>query len=155
MRGSGGVVLAREHRDPATGALIQEAPLGFAAAAADLTAAVGGLSPAAFRAERLVQLRRQRDRSTDDEVQRVALDKRIADIADDVGSGIALSVLGFALRYTIALQGLPAQVLDPAGALGGTIGAAPWICDLWFGAFDADTLCTFVKGSLELPFAAA
>jgi hypothetical protein len=151
VRGANGVALRREHRDAQTGELIQEAPLGFADAAADLKAALGGLAPRDFRALRRTQLEALRATASG-AVERAALDKRIRDIAENIGGGIALGVLGFALRYRIVLQGPPGVVLDPARALGGTIGTEAWIADLWFGAYDADALCTFVKGSLALPF---
>jgi hypothetical protein len=148
----GGVALQREHRAAGTGELLPAAPSGFApGAAADITAAMGGLSSTRFRLKRLHDLEAARAGATE-EVAQVALDKRIRDIDDNVGDGIAEQIMDFALRYVVVLDGPSGEVSDPAGALGGTIGLDPWTVDLWFGAFDCDTLCMFVKGTLELPF---
>jgi hypothetical protein len=150
VRGTGGVLLLREHRDLETGEYRQDPPVGFGVPDGELALATGGLAPDEFRAARRAALEELRERS-DDEVDRVALDKRIRDIDEGAG-GIAEAILGFALRYRIVMQGPWGEVRDPDGVLGGTVDLGPWIASFWFGAFDADALCFYVKGRLELPF---
>ena len=148
VRGADGLLLRREQPGgvPPSG--------GVPSAAPHIAAAMGSVPPRVFRARRHRELEAARRLATD-EVTQVALDKRLRDIDDNVGGGIAEQLMGFALGYHVVLDGPSAEVLDPAGVLGGTVSLDPWTADLWFGAFDVDALCAFVKGSLELPFAPA
>lgn len=151
IAGADGVALRREHRSLASSELVLEPPLGLVDVPDELTAVLGGLSPPAYRAARRSELAALLEQTTDD-VAGAALRKRIADIDENVGGGIAFGVLAFALRYRIVMQGPHGEVDDPGHALAGTITFAPWIADFWFGAFDADSLCTFLRGRIELPF---
>jgi hypothetical protein len=150
VRGASGIRLRREHRDLQTGELRQEPPAGLDVSPEEVAAAIAGVAPADFRAARRAALEELRD-GAQDEVARVAVAKRIRDIDDGAG-GIAEFILGFALRYRILMQGPWVEVHDPENALGGTVNLSPWIASFWFGAFDADALCTYMKGQLELPF---
>ena len=61
--------------------------------------------------------------------------------------------LGMMVSYDFALDGTP-RVLDPAGALGGTVGTSQvWSLTMWWGGYDVDTLCGYVRGTLSVPFA--
>ena len=45
------------------------------------------------------------------------------------------------------------EVRDDDAAIGGEVDRqAPWPLRTWFGGFDADALCGFAKGTLEVPF---
>ena len=140
VRGAGGLLLRRE----ATGGV---PPRGRdTTAGPHIAAAIGNVPPRVFRARRRRALQAAREQASD-EVTRVALDKRMRDFDDNVGGGIAESLIGFALGYSVVLDGPSAEVLDPAGTLGGAVSLTPWKADLWFGAFDADALCMFVRGT--------
>ena len=54
--------------------------------------------------------------------------------------------------YAFALDGTP-QVLDPSQVLGGTVGTSQdWQLAMWWGGYDVDTLCGYVRGTLSVPF---
>jgi hypothetical protein len=60
--------------------------------------------------------------------------------------------LGWRVDYRFDLSG-PAGVADEHNALGGVVGkSAPWRTQFWMGAWDADALCGYMRGKLEVPF---
>jgi hypothetical protein len=151
----GAVALQRKHLAPATDAVLAARPGG---SAPEAPAVIAGLLHNAtgpdVREQRRLALQQLVPAASGDLVAQAALAKRLRDITDDVGDGIAASALFFALPYEVVLKGASAQVRDPSNALGGTIALdEPWTVKMWFGAFDADVLCMFVKGTLQLPFA--
>ncbi len=156
----GGVILRREHRDPRTGELVGEAPVGFGAPPGEVAAALGGVCPPEFRRRRRSALEAVLS-ATEDPIQAVALRKRIADIERGLtdierrGGDIATSSLGFALSYRIVMDGPWVEVQDSDGVLGGTVDSSAWISSFWVGAWDADALCAYMKGQLDVPFQAA
>lgn len=155
--GTDGIVLRREHRDPRTSEFVADRPAGFGAPPEEVAAAIGDLGPVEFRKRRHSALEGALS-ATDDAVAQVALRKRISDIESGLveierGRGdIATSSLRFALSYRIVMEGPWVEVRDRDHALGGTVDPSPWIASFWVGAWDADALCAYMKGQLDVPF---
>lgn len=146
-----GITLRREHKDR-DGRFIAEPPVDPIDPPVDPPLEAGIGSPASFRAGRKADLERALQ-STTDETQRVALQKRIADFTRPGVAGIALNIMQFALHYRVVMTtGRWAEVHDTEQALGGTVGTLQWIASFWVGAWDADALCAFMKGRLDMPF---
>lgn len=117
--------------------------------------ATGILDYAGYRRQRLADLTTRR-RGATDPVEQAALDQRIIALDDDaILTGVRLAgeqFLGMQVSYDFALDGTP-RVLDPAGALGGTVGTSQaWALTMWWGGYDVDTLCGYVRGTLSVPF---
>ncbi|HEU5240370.1 MAG TPA: hypothetical protein VFU25_00020 [Ornithinibacter sp.] len=117
--------------------------------------ATGILDYAGYRRQRLADLVERRGSATDP-VERAALDRRITALDDDaILTGVRLAgeqFLGMQVTYDFALDGTP-EVLDPAHALGGTVGTSQtWGLSMWWGGYDVDTLCGYVRGTLSVPF---
>jgi hypothetical protein len=144
------VLLRREHRDPATGAFFLDPPVAEAVDPAEVAAVIGDAEPAEFRSRRRGCLERVLEGERD-EVRRVALKKRIVEIERAVGTIAELS-LRFALPYRIVMQGPWVEIRDPQDVLGGAVDSSPWTASFWIGAFDADALAAYTKGTVELPF---
>jgi hypothetical protein len=92
---------------------------------------------------------------TSDEVSRVAIRKRIADI--DGGEWQRLFRLGFRVEYGFDINGRP-EVHDTRELLNGTVLTSTywlpqWPIRLWMGGFDSDALCAYIRGTLDIPFA--
>ena len=117
--------------------------------------ATGILDYAGYRRQRLADLVERRGSATDP-VERAALDRRITALDDDaILTGVRLAgeqFLGMQVTYDFALDGTP-EVLDPAHALGGIVGTSQtWGLSMWWGGYDVDTLCGYVRGTLSVPF---
>ena len=117
--------------------------------------ATGILDYAGYRRQRLADLVERRGNATDP-LERAALDRRITALDDDaILTGVRLAgeqFLGMQVTYDFALDGTP-EVLDPADALGGTAGTSQtWGLSMWWGGYDVDTLCGYVRGTLSVPF---
>lgn len=117
--------------------------------------ATGILDYAGYRRQRLADLVERRGNATDP-VERAALDRRITALDDDaILTGVRLAgeqFLGMQVTYEFALDGTP-EVLDPSHALGGTVGTSQtWGLSMWWGGYDVDTLCGYVRGTLSVPF---
>lgn len=117
--------------------------------------ATGILDYAGYRRQRLTDLT-QRRASTTDPIEQAALDRRIMALDDDaILAGVRLAgeqFLGMQVTYDFALDGIP-EVMDPDGALEGTVGTSqPWRLGMWWGGYDVDTLCGYVRGTLSVPF---
>ena len=106
----------------------------------------GIADPLAFRRERCKQLQGELAAATDPIVQS-ALNQRLAQLT--VESGIQVASLGFKLTYRFDLRG-PNRAEDAQGVLGVRPGEA-WPIEFWMGAWDADALCAFTKGVLQVP----
>jgi hypothetical protein len=90
------------------------------------------------------------------ETQRVALERRISAIR--TADWRVLFRLGFRAPYSFALNGRP-EVEDEFGRLEGRPLTSPywlphWPLRFWFGGFDSDALCGYVRGTLDVPFEA-
>jgi hypothetical protein len=90
---------------------------------------------------------------TQDPVTQTALQKRIDDLNEGLDNrDIRVRILGAGLRYRLSIRG-PAEVVDQAEALGGIVGTSPpWLVEFWMGGWDADALCGYMRGSLQVPF---
>lgn len=95
-------------------------------------------------------------RQTSDLVAVLALRKRLDDIA--AGGWVRQFRLGFRVDYAFEINGR----IEVAGQehLGGTILRSPfwlprWPLRFWMGGFDSDTLCAYLRGAVDIPFAAA
>jgi hypothetical protein len=146
----GGITLRREHRDPRTGDIIQDRPIGFSRVPTKVADALGIADPRAYRTHRAEQLSDALATATDP-IERAALTKRLRDIERGVGT-IAEAALRFALPYRIVLAGPWVEIRDRDSALQGVVETSEWIADFWVGAWDADALCAYMQGRFELPF---
>jgi hypothetical protein len=104
---------------------------------------------------RLADLQAELEQTTD-EAARTALEGRIAELTFATSNPHDRRVLA---RYFVERFGFPmvgsAFVDDAKKVLGGTIDRTdPWMINFWFGAWDPDLLCMFMKGALEVPYAA-
>jgi hypothetical protein len=151
----GGVALERRHAD-ATGAFIVTPPGRPMRPPAAAAAAIGVATPAdqaRFRSTRADQLREALRAATSD-TQKAALGRRLQSFGAGSGPGnILTDSLGYALPYHYELAGLDPIVEDPNGILGPVDGHSPWTLDLVVGIWDADALCTYIVGGLQLPLA--
>jgi hypothetical protein len=119
--------------------------------------AAGIMDYAAYRRSRKRELKA--DLSEEKDIGRQeALRKRIRELEktenpDEETNMRPLRSLGWRVDYGFDLSG-PARVTDEQSALGGVIGiSAPWRTRFWMGAWDADALCGYMRGKLDVPFA--
>lgn len=125
--------------------------------APEAAAATGILDGAAYRLQRAQDLKDCLARATDP-VEKLALQKRIRWMEkdrDQPGFSLPAHVfLGMLIRYRFGLNGPPEStiVVDPENRLGGRIGTRQeWPLAFWMGAYDVDTLCGYLSGSLSVP----
>ena len=118
---------------------------------ARVAAATGIADPLAYRRRRRDLLRADLDR-TDDEVTRAALEKRIAELAITSPAKLQVWTMGAFQSYRFDLNG-PAELTDPDRRLDlETIDfEQDWPLSFWLGGWDADALCGYISGLLELP----
>ena len=124
---------------------------------AEVAEATGILDYPGYRRQRLADLTERRDGVTDP-TERAALERRITALDDDaILTGVRLAseqFLGMQVSSDFALNGTP-EALDGSNGLGGTVGTSqPWGLRMWWGGYDVDTLCGFVRGTLSVPFVA-
>lgn len=118
--------------------------------------ASGIMDYAAYRRQRRADLTRM-VKSARSEVTRMALQKRIDDLAkdDQQMTGLTLAAqqfLGLCADYQFAVNG-PLVIDDPKNKLRGTIGTSmDWPLTFWMGGFDVDSLFGYVSGVWQLPF---
>jgi len=153
-----GIRLRREHRDLATGEWAFTKSLGPFGGPI-IGEAIGVQDPVAFRQARRAALVEALATETDP-VARVALTKRISDIDrldvfdNPAAPPLTVALLLGGLQYRYVLEGPWFEVADPEDKLGGVIDGSPWVASFWAGGWDADVLCGYMKGRLELPFRA-
>ncbi|NNF57789.1 MAG: hypothetical protein HKN04_06065 [Rhodothermaceae bacterium] len=125
---------------------------------AEVAAATGITDPIAYRTRRREQVKARLQEATD-EVERAALGLRLRELdlspnpeREEQGEGTD--------RRTLALGGIQtrnfpltgeATVEDAEGILGPVDTDAPWPTTFWFGGWDCDVLCSYVKGVLVVP----
>lgn len=122
---------------------------------AEVAEATGILDYAGYRRDRLAALIERRKTATD-AVEQAALERRITALQDDaILTGVRLAseqFLGMQVTYDFVLDGTP-EVVDDDGDLGGTVGTSQtWGLTMWWGGYDVDTLCGYVRGTLSVPF---
>jgi hypothetical protein len=119
--------------------------------------ATGLLDYTEVRRQRLRDLEAQLESATDP-TTRLALGKRIGAIRADAIMGgqqlAATQFMGMRASYAFPLNDR-AHVDDPDNRLGGTVGRSQlWPVAFWFGGYDVDALCGFMRGQLSVPFRA-
>jgi hypothetical protein len=147
IRGGSARIIGRDPIDLTDPAEIgRRQPNDFIANSPAVAAATGIVDRAAFRLNRRTQLTADLVRTTDP-IERAALQKRI----DELGmASIRLTSLGFQLTYEFELRG-PNDWQDTGGIPGAPNGGNPrWSTRYWLGAWDADSLCGFVHGTLQV-----
>jgi hypothetical protein len=125
---------------------------GEAVERAEIADATGIMDYAGYRRERKEKLEVDLEQMGDP-VIRAALQKRIDDLEESLEKrDIRVGILGASLIYRFAIRGA-AQVVDERDALRGVIGTSPpWPIEFWVGGWDADALCGYMRGSLQVPF---
>lgn len=123
------------------------------AAQAEVMAALGvpDNDPAAWRLARKNRLQDDLDAlDAGDEVTATALRVRIADLEADSPAG---GLVGIRMRYHLVAHG-PGNSSVAAGLLPGRVrDDADWVLDFWVGGWDADALCMYLRGTVEIPLA--
>lgn len=131
--------------------IVRRQPTGGQRDDPEVLAATGVNDYQAFRRNRQDGLE-QLHQSEQDPVARNRLQQRINELENglDAGSDIRFWILGFRLDWQHTLRGAM-QSTDPAGQLP----AAPqagvdWTIRHWMGGWDADSLCAFTRGVLNI-----
>jgi hypothetical protein len=121
---------------------------------AEVADATGIMDHMGYRRERKKDLEDALE-ETGDAVIRAALQKRIGDLDESLDPkkrDIRVGILGASLIYKFAIRGA-AEVVDEGDALGGLVGTSPpWPIEFWVGGWDADALCGYMRGRLQVPF---
>jgi hypothetical protein len=125
---------------------------GEAAERAEIADTTGIMDHVGYRQERREKLETDLE-GVGDPVLRAALRKRIADLKESLEKrDIRVGILGASLVYRFAIRG-PAEVVGDRSVLGGIIGTLPpWPIEFWAGGWDADALCGYMRGRLQVPF---
>jgi hypothetical protein len=129
----------------------------LAAQSTQVAEATGIMNYREYRRRRKEELIKQLADPNIDPIQRLALSKRIDNLAkDDLHmTGITLAAqqfLGLCATYNYTLNGTP-HVEDPDGKLKGEIGTSMvWPVSFWMGGYDVDSLFGYMSGSLSVPF---
>jgi hypothetical protein len=123
--------------------------------AIEVLSASGVVSPTEYIATRIEKLNALLAAETDP-VRIVALQQRIDAMHWNDWRGTRLRMLlGARANYDFALNG-PATI--DVDALHGSLGSLPtdvdWPIEFWMGAWDNDTLCGYVKGTVTIPMTA-
>jgi hypothetical protein len=126
--------------------LTRRQPVDFQGNSPEVAQATGITDRPAYRQQRKAAL--EADLGTETDPARIAaLQKRIAELGK---ASIRLSSLGFKLSYQFALRG-PNDWTDPDGVLGPAPSTTtPWEIRFWMGGWDADALCGYALGSLDV-----
>jgi hypothetical protein len=121
---------------------------------AEIAEATGIMDYVAYRRERKEKLDEELQ-GTNDPVIQAALQKRIDDLDESLDPekrDIRVGIQGASLIYRFAIRG-PAEVVDERDTLGGLVGTSPaWPIEFWVGGWDADALCGYMRGRLQVPF---
>jgi hypothetical protein len=125
---------------------------GEAVERAEIADATGVMDYVGYRRKRKEELEDDLEQMGDP-VIRAALRKRIADLEESLERrDIRVGILGASLIYRFAIRG-PAEVVDERDALRGVVGTSPpWPIEFWVGGWDADALCGYMRGRLQVPF---
>jgi hypothetical protein len=118
---------------------------------AQLTSLLGAPSAAQYREARRVAL--VEDLANEkDPVKCAALQKRIDELDPQARwNGFATTVLPTRMQYSTEIPEHCCKFLDPHGAWRlADPRPMKWTCQWWMGAWDADSLCGYVDGSLDL-----
>lgn len=131
--------------------LARHAPHGVVAAPPEMIAATKVRTPRAYVRKRLAQLlaAHLRERAP---IARLALEKRIRELRCTLETPGDRRLIGLAMcqEFDIDLAG-PARVSASDAPLRGILVSRPWRLRFSFGVWDADALCGFMMGTLDLP----
>lgn len=112
-------------------------------------------TPKDFRVKRLAALKQDLDSETDP-VKRACLETRIGQIEWPTPDAIEWGdrrtrALQFVERRDFAINGA-AEISDPQGKLGVDLNSSlDWPIQFWNGVWDCDTLCGYMRGTLQIP----
>ena len=122
---------------------------GFRVDAARIRAAAGIEDAVAYRRRRLEKLEADLREATDPLAASV-LRKRIRELAveDPLDHRVLMLQVVQTRRFDLRGQ---ATVRDLSGMLGSVDTVAPWPLEFWLGGWDADALCGFMQGTLQIP----
>lgn len=136
--------LRRKHVDQEQFPFSETASTGVQPGLADVAEATGIWDLSVIWRDRLAKVDAALAAS-DDPVVRAALTKR----RETLTNPALARFFPVRMLYSVRLQGR-FDCADPGGWLPGRPTASPWLVDLWFGGWDADAFCGFVKGVLRL-----
>jgi hypothetical protein len=125
---------------------------GEAVERAEIADATGIMDYLGYRWERKTKLESDLEGASNP-VSRAALQRRIADLTESLEKrDIRVGILGASLIYRFSIRG-PAEVSGDREVLGGIVGTSPpWPIEFWAGGWDADALCGYMRGRLQVPF---
>ena len=118
--------------------------------------ATGMWDPVLLVAERKRLLEDDHETATDP-MARAALQGRISELAIAVANPRDRRVMArlFVERFSFPMAGLDADIQGGLGDLLGAPDAAKaWPVSFWLGSWDPDLLCTYLQGSLQIPYVA-
>lgn len=115
-------------------------------------------TPKDFRLKRLAALKADLAQATDP-VERACLETRIREIEWPTPNDInwddrRTKALRFVERRDFEINGTPLEIVDNAGKLGVNLDDNPellWPIRFWNGVWDCDTLCGYMRGTLQIP----
>jgi hypothetical protein len=113
---------------------------------ATLQRVLGTTNFAQFRARRKQNLTAELQQ-TNDATLRKNLQQRLARMDNP---GIEVGSLGFRVPYAFRVPDASRAADDPTGTLGPGLLAQPWRMNWWMGCWDADALCGYMLGSLNI-----
>ncbi|MBT8400145.1 MAG: hypothetical protein KJO98_06690 [Rhodothermia bacterium] len=111
--------------------------------------ATGIVDPVRFRAEKAEALKLDLEAETD-ETSMAALQKRIRELRINDDATLRVLSLSLVQSWRFDLNG-PATVNSKGADIDPVDTAAPWPIDFWMGGWDADSLCGFVSGTINIP----
>lgn len=128
----------------------RRAPVNFEFLSDEALRALGTESPLAFRMARRAALRELLAGEME-AVTRQALEQRLSQFPVQPAEGdIRVDSAGFRVDYDFELRG-PNQWNDPTSTLGTPPATgAHWQMRFWMGAWDADALCGYTRGTLTV-----
>lgn len=118
--------------------------------AATLNRIIGTADFVKFRTTRKQNLTDQLQQ-TNDATARKNLQQRLARMATiDPVNDIQVFSLGFRVPYAFKIPDTSRAADDPGGTLGPGLLTQPWQMTWWMGCWDADALCGYMLGSLNI-----
>ncbi|MDX1415663.1 MAG: hypothetical protein R3293_15815 [Candidatus Promineifilaceae bacterium] len=105
----------------------------------------------------LAALRQKRHKSEQDLIAIAVLEARISELKIGIGNPQDRRIMAryYVERFAFQMQGQAVITGDEEGLLCGKLNTAEtpgWTIGFWFGAWDPDTLTSYMKGALEIPY---
>lgn len=122
----------------------------------DLLEASGVKDPKAFLENRIEELKKLLARPKLADKDKVQYQYRLEQLERVLSRGRTYNTGGpvpmhLGMTWHYVFEGPWWSIHDPSDALKGEIDGSPWIMDLWLGCWDADVLCAYMHGTLQLP----